>query len=338
MGNPLMWLWNGSVPLFTAFGIHVRAHASLVLLIVLVLLFGLGEGTTVEARVQSMAILFVIILLHEYGHCFGARATGGSAENIMMTPLGGLAMAMARRTPWSQFVTIAAGPAVNVLICLICGFGLFMTIGVWPLGPFSFGHAFANATHAGWFQLSPYLFWFYSVSYFLLLFNILPVFPLDGGQLLQAILWKPMGYYKSMLLTVRIGLVGSVLMGMVALATFGTMMGGILLLCIAVMCFVNCMNMRRILLTEGPWAFSDEDESIYAAAYQPVQTKVKKPSKWAMRRAAKAVEAERVEQQKIDAILAKVSAHGMNSLSWLEKRTLRQATEHQRARDASHRR
>src|SRR5438105_7293476 len=103
-GNPLMWLWSGSVHLFTVFGIRVRLHASLLVLIVLVLLLGLGEGSNVQARVQSMAALFVIVLLHEFGHCFAARWTGGNAEEIMLTPLGGIAMAYARRNWRSQAI------------------------------------------------------------------------------------------------------------------------------------------------------------------------------------------------------------------------------------------
>src|SRR5688500_18585957 len=86
--NPLMWMLTGSVHLFTAFGIRVRAHASLLLVIALVLLFGLGQGTTVALRVQSVVALFTVVLLHEFGHCFAARWTGGNAEEILMTPLG----------------------------------------------------------------------------------------------------------------------------------------------------------------------------------------------------------------------------------------------------------
>src|SRR5262245_6356805 len=109
-GNPLMWLLTGSFHLFTVAGIRVRMHASLALLIVLVLLFGVGGfGFTVAMRVQSMAMLFAVILLHEFGHCFAARSVGGTAEEIIMTPLGGLAMAMAPRRPWATFVTVAGG-------------------------------------------------------------------------------------------------------------------------------------------------------------------------------------------------------------------------------------
>ena len=331
-GNPLMWLVTGSVPLFTVFGIRVRMHASLLVLIILVLLLGFGQGSTVVARVQSMAVLFLVILLHEFGHCFAARWTGGTADDILMTPLGGLAMTMARRKPWPTFVTVAGGPLVNVIICLICGAGLFYTIGIWPLGPFSFGRFFP--TSFGWFQVSSYLFWFYSVSYFLLLFNLLPVFPLDGGQLLQSILWKPLGYYKSMLITVNIGLVGAVLMAMVGLATFGTIMGGFLLILIALMCFMNCLNMRRMLVTEGPWGFSEEDTVDYAASLHDEPARKSRVSRWKERRVARQLAFERAEQQKIDAILAKVSAHGMQSLTWLERRALRKATERQRQSDA----
>lgn len=330
LGGALTWITTGSVPLFTVFGIRVRAHASLIIIIGLVLLFGLGQGSNVQMRVQSMSILFLVILLHEFGHCFAARWTGGNANDILMTPLGGLAMAYARRKPWPQFVTVAGGPLVNVIICLICGAGLFFTIGVWPLGPWQFGR-FDEMLTPGWFQVSSYLFWFYSVSYFLLLFNLLPIFPLDGGQLLQSILWKPMGYYKSMLLAVNIGIGGAVLMMMIGVATFGALMGGFLLIMIGLMCLMTCLNMRRTLLAEGQWGFSEEDAVDYGASlYNQPKRKAGIASKWNSRRHQKRQAAERAEQQSIDAILAKVSAKGMHSLSWWEKRTLKKATERQR--------
>src|SRR3954469_15389972 len=138
--NPLLWLFYGSVPLFTAFGIRVRAHASLLIVCVLILVLGsgFGFGNGMADRVQLVTGLFAVVLLHEFGHCFAARWTGGSADEIVMTPLGGLAMTMARRRPWPTFVTVAGGPLVNVLICLVCGLILYLTIGIWPLGPWQF--------------------------------------------------------------------------------------------------------------------------------------------------------------------------------------------------------
>jgi Zn-dependent protease len=332
-GNPIAWLFYGSFHLFTIAGIRVRMHASLALIIALVLLFGIGGfGDSVALRVQSVSMLFAVILLHEFGHCFAARSVGGHADEILMTPLGGLAMAMAPRRPWAQFVTVAGGPLVNVVICLLCGLGLYLTIGVFPLGPWTFGAIYhAHLTHSGWLNVVPYLFMMYAISYGLLVFNLIPVFPLDGGQLLQSILWKPMGYYKSMLLTVNIGLGGAVVMAMVGLATFGMLGGGLLLILIAINCFLACLNMRRQLLAAGPYGLEEDEGIDYSAAYDTGMPKRKRVSKWRAKRAANRATADREEQQRIDAILAKVSAKGMHSLTWLEKRALKKATEHQRA-------
>jgi Zn-dependent protease len=340
-GNPLMWLLTGSVPLFTAFGIRVRAHANLIVLIVLGLLAVAVQGASVQMTVQSLTILFLIILLHEFGHCFAARWTGGQADEIIMTPLGGLALAMARKRPWPTAVTVAGGPLVNVIICLVCGFGLFLTRGVWPLGPWQFNRLLDP--NPAWFEFSSYLFWIYAISYGLLLFNLIPVFPLDGGQLLQAVLWKPLGYYKSMLMTMNIGLVGSVLMAMVGIASIGSFFG-MLLLIIAINCFMNCMQYRQHLRAEGPWGFQEEDSVDYAASIygssssssSSTATRARRQSrlsKWSAARAKKRAQDEQDEQVKIDEILAKVSAHGMHSLSWSEKRALHKATERQRERD-----
>ncbi len=335
--NPLMWLVSGSVKLFTVFGIRVRAHASLIIVMLLVLLFGLGQGSTVEIRVQSMTILFAIVLLHEFGHCFAARWVGGEADEILMTPLGGLALAMAPRNPWGTFVTVAGGPLVNVLICLICGVGIYLLSHDVLLTPGSIWHHFSDVKY-GWFDVYNYLYWIFVVSYFLLIFNLIPVYPLDGGQLLQSILWPKMGHYRSMLLTVNIGLVGSVIMFMVGIATFGSIGGGLLLIFIAISCFVNCLQQRWMTLANGP-----EDEATdgidYSAAYEiDPERKTKRRQSWSLKRAAKRaqrqVKDEQLEKVKIDAILAKVSAHGMQSLTWTEKRALHKATEHQRQRDA----
>ena len=362
-GNPLMWLLTGSVPLFTLFGVRVRAHASLLIIIGLVLLFGLGDGTGVAARVQFGSMLFLIILLHEFGHCFAARWTGGEANEVLMTPLGGLAMAMSRRRPWPTFVTVAGGPLVNVLICLVCGVAMWAISGRLLLGPWAFGHNYpVTDSLAG---LYGWLFFAYVLSYGLLLFNLLPVYPLDGGQLLQAALWRPMGYFKSMLATMNVGLVGSVLMVMVGVATFGSVGGGLLLLTIGLMCFLNCFQTRRMLVAEGPWGFSDEDSPDYGASlyggstggygepsrkprkspggYKPAYGSVdeegddRRPGwreRLASRRADKQSAADAAERRDVDRILAKVSASGMASLSRAERKVLQRATTNSRRRSA----
>jgi stage IV sporulation protein FB len=332
-GNAFLRMLTGSVPLFTVFGIRVRAHATLVISIVLMLLFGFGyKGFTLQDRVIAASILFLIVLLHEFGHCFTARWVGGEAEDILMHPLGGLAMTSPPRRPLPTFLTVAGGPAVNVLICLLTGAIVWWQTGAVPWNPFRFTAPLDFEISSAWWNVLWYAFWIYQVSFQLLIFNLMPIFPLDGGQMLQSILWPRFGYFKSMVFACTTGMVGALLGAAVALA-FGNVMLGIL----AFLGFTYCLQLRRQVTAAGPYGFSDEDSPVdYGASLRTSTRAIRKQSRlsrWSAERVKKRAQEEAAEQVKIDQILAKVSAQGMHSLTWLEKRALRQATERQRKRD-----
>jgi Zn-dependent protease len=324
-----MWLLTGSVPLFTVWGVRVRMHASLLVFMILQLIFSGGpNGIGPKSALTSMAILFISVLLHEFGHIWGARVMGGRGEEILMWPLGGLAFADPPRRPWPSLVCTACGPLVNVIICLITGVLLVIlsrSAGSIPWFPFVTGLKSFIPTSSAQF----YLFWIFLVNYALVMFNLLLVFyPFDGGRIVQELLWFKVGYYKSMMFATAVGMVGACIVAAVGLVT-----PSILLILIAIFGFYTCYQQRQMLRQAGPYEF--EEESLYAAAYEPQTPKRRKPSRWAARRAEKQQRAQRDEQASIDAILSKVSAQGMNSLTWLEKRTLKRATERQRKADAA---
>src|SRR5437870_4230278 len=83
----------------------------------------LPTGLWLDAA-MVMGLLFFSVLLHELGHCFAARRVGGDADEILLWPLGGLAACDVPHQPRAHFITAAGGPAVNLLICLICGLAL----------------------------------------------------------------------------------------------------------------------------------------------------------------------------------------------------------------------
>lgn len=320
--SPLMWVLYGSVPLFRAFGIRVRMHASLVIFIILTLLFGLGaEHMSLKNRLISMGGLFLIVLLHEFGHCFGARWVGGGADLIVMHPLGGLAFTRPPHRPMAHFLTTAAGPFVNVLICLVAGIFLYFVLGWVPWNPMAIKRM---PDAASWLSFWPYVWWIYYMSQMLFLFNLIPCFPLDGGRMVQELLWMKMGYYRSMKLSTEIGIVGAVIIGIWAL---GSGMTGLVVL--AILGAITCFQMRKQLLAAGPGAFDDER---YAAAYETF--KPKKKSWMEKRREQAAAQSQQDEQAEIDRILDKVRDGGMQSLTRGEKKFLAQATEKQRQRDA----
>jgi stage IV sporulation protein FB len=330
--NPLLWLFSGSVPLFTAFGVRVRMHASLLLLIVLALATSeMPGGMGIDNAMTMVIALFSIILLHEYGHCFAARSVGGDANEILMWPLGGLAFADAPQRPWPQFFTAAGGPLVNVAIFIIC----------WVLEWIIFRHPalllsplarHGSGTMA--VRLMTTLVWVADLNLGLLFFNLLPIFPLDGGRLLQGLLWFKLKYYRATMVTCVVGMVGSVLMAMVGIARFGSWYG-LTLIFIGGSCFLYCFQLRAQLKAAGPWEFQDEGTD-YSASMWPADEHPKKRRKLSrrkVRKLRKQAADEEAEQLRIDEILAKVSAHGMHSLTWVERRVLRRATERQRQRE-----
>jgi len=319
-GNPLLWLLTGSVSLGTWFGIRVRAHASLIILIALTLMLDWSQGYHLPSRITSMIVLFGLVLLHEFGHCTAARLVGGDAREILMWPLGGLAMADAPRRPLPQFLTVAGGPAVNVVICALTAAALYAITGrPASLDPFRIlppvEYYFTTAAF--------YLWWVFKVSYLLLLFNLLPIFPLDGGQILQTALWPAIGYYRSMNFACITGMIGSVL-----LAIWGIMVGALILLFVAINGLLVCYQQRMYLKQIGPEGFFADYESADIGL-----RRTRRLSRRLLRKARREAAREQAEQTRVDAILAKVSAHGMHSLTWWERRTLRKASERQRRRD-----
>jgi len=245
----------GSFSLGTWQGIHVRVHSSLLLLLVFNVLFsGIRGGLGLQNALVSSLILFAIVLLHEFGHCFAARAVGGDAREVLLWPLGGLAFVDTPRRPWPSFVATAGGPLVNVAICLVTG-GLLLAMSggqmSLPLNPLiPFGGAM-TINESGLLLVNTnsfayYLWWIFVTSWTLLFFNLLPIFPLDGGQLLQAALWPKMGYVRSMSLACSVGLGGAVLMGLWGIAS-----GSLWLLVLAFAGFMTC---RQTQMSLGDYA------------------------------------------------------------------------------------
>lgn len=325
-GGVLWSLFFGSVPLGTAFGIRVRVHAMFLWFAGLTILIDAQKGYPLGARVASMAILFGIVLLHEFGHCFACRRVGGTADDILMWPLGGLAFVSPPRRPLPTFITVAGGPAVNVAICLLAGAYLAFQPDVRqiPLNPFNvLRYRYDPAS------LTFYVWWTYYLSYYLLLFNLLPIYPFDGGQMLQAALWPKLGYYRSMLVAATTGMWGGG-----ALALYGVWAGSFLLIIIALNGVLACWQLRAQLKAVGP-EIADEGPSwdYGSSSLQTENATRRKVSEKLLKRVQKRQAEERAEQARVDAILEKVSQQGMHSLTWREKRALRKATERQRQRD-----
>ncbi|HEV3345365.1 MAG TPA: M50 family metallopeptidase [Pirellulales bacterium] len=192
---------KGSVRLFRVAGIDVFVHWTW--------LIAAWVESSAAKRYQSpiwgvieYLAAFGIITLHEFGHALACRQVGGKANQIVLSPLGGAALVQPPPRPGPLFWTIAAGPLVNFLL-------VPATVGVWfAADAAGLGNANGDAAR---FLLSIAV-----INGVLLVFNLLPIYPLDGGRILQAVLWFIIGRAWSLRIVGALGFVAG--LGFVALA------------------------------------------------------------------------------------------------------------------------
>jgi Zn-dependent protease len=161
-----------------------------------------GDYSSVTWNVLEYLALFLIVMTHEFGHALACRQVGGRADRIVLWPLGGVAYVDPPPRPGATLWSIAAGPLVNVVLIPI----------LWIAVTLSRSAGMA-ATAPDLFQLVQAVFW---INVGLLVFNILPIYPLDGGQILRSLLWFVMGRARSLMVATIIGFIGVV--GFIGLA------------------------------------------------------------------------------------------------------------------------
>lgn len=216
-------------------GINVRMHITFLILAAFQLIQATGHGLFVEQAILIL-ILFGIVLLHELGHCYAARSVGGHAHEIVMWPFGGLAMTTAFTRPRECLITTAGGPLANLMIATALApvLALLGQISLEMYNPLEFWRPESDSVII---RVLGLVWW---LNYSLLLLNILPIFPMDGGRALQEVLWMRYGFRKSMDIATRVGIVGSVL-----LAIFGWTSGREWFIILGVLFLYECMAARQ---------------------------------------------------------------------------------------------
>src|SRR5215831_17801738 len=156
---------QGSIRLFRFAGIQVFLHWSWFLVALIEVNNRAHEYSSVIWNLLEYLTLFGIVLMHEFGHALACRQVGGKANQIVLWPLGGVAYVAPPPRPGATLWSIAAGPLVNVILAPPLTLLVF-------LGSNGWGDEFPNAyalVHSICF-----------INYVLLVFNLLPIFPLDG--------------------------------------------------------------------------------------------------------------------------------------------------------------
>jgi Zn-dependent protease len=152
-----------------------------------------GDSEPYFLAVASAGLFFASILLHELGHAFVARRHGIGVSGITLWMFGGFArLEKDSDTPGTEFKIAIAGPLVTAAIVLVC-FGTFLLIS--DSGQLRHAALAQSSTQASGGAIL--VGWLGSINLFVLLFNLVPAFPLDGGRIARAIAWRRTGSRNS---------------------------------------------------------------------------------------------------------------------------------------------
>lgn len=329
--SPLYW----SIPCGTWYETRVRVSVFFPLLVIVVW-YRLGD---LRLGLLFSAILVLSVLVHEFGHVVAARMTHGGGNEIFIWPWGGFATVQTAGTMQSRILTPAAGPIVNAVVCGITAWPIVQD-GRLPelLNPLIF-----PLSALGTKLLLDVLILTFWANWVLFCVNLIPVYPLDGGRIVQTLLASKFGSETANELYLRIGFVVGAL-GMIAgLLVKQPELGIWLVLIGAVVLVLNQNEFVQIRMSDS------YDDSFMGYDFSQGYTSLEKPDagakqrrpgffkRWKEKRLAERkrqmLERDAEVQQQLDVLLQKVHDSGIESLTDDERRQLKRASAHLREKD-----
>lgn len=323
----LIGFMSWTFPLFRLFGIAVRMHWTLAILLAGQLVQGYAVNQ-LRWRAIDMGILLFSILFHEYSHCWMARRRGGHAEEILLWPLGGLAYVGHSGSPNDELKVAGIGPLSSFFLGGLCLGAILATGGRWQ---WDFVNPFDDWNFKALNETQNLLLHAFRLNVYLGLFNLcLPAYPLDGGRVLFAFLTIRHGRRRAAELTSLIALpIGA------TLAIWGVAKSEIYLILIGAWVLIESFQLRWLLRMgelEAHPGFGQGSEFEFLPERPPRRKGWF--ARWRERRAARR-EARRLAEdvmlrERVDLVLEKVSREGIGSLTHEERRILEEASRRSR--------
>jgi Zn-dependent protease/CBS domain-containing protein len=238
-----------SLKLFTLRGIPVRVHGSFLLILLWAAWLGFNSRAAgwpmgVLFWVVFTLLLFACVVLHELGHSLVAQVFGVTVQDITLWPIGGVArFTKLPQRPSQEFLITAAGPAVNLLLAFILGAAALLWIGPAQLialvtSPYQLERLLTGVS------AEALLLMLALNNLLLVLFNLIPAFPMDGGRLVRSVLAAFMSFGRATKVASWLGQGAAVAMGLAGLLT-----GSLFLGLVAVFVFVAAWGERQQAVT-----------------------------------------------------------------------------------------
>lgn len=213
----------------TVRGIPLKVHVTFALILFIVAANWGALGTAgMLFGLALVLMLFACVTLHEFGHALAAQRFGIPVRGIVLLPIGGVALlGRNTRNPLHELVIAAAGPLVNVVIVAILGLVLVLSG-----QPLTFAPSFLSPEPGATVGVSEAVRWLVGVNISLVLFNLIPAFPLDGGRILRGVLGLLTDWSTATRWATAIGQALAVGLGL-----FGLLAGQVMLVIVATLVF-----------------------------------------------------------------------------------------------------
>lgn len=329
-------------------GVRVYLHAFFLLLSVIALHFSARSEDTELVWYAGAAILmlFLSVALHEFAHCFAARRMGSCADQVLLWPFGGLTPVNVAHDPQRELITTLAGPIANLVVCVTV-----IGVLVFRLDTTESGTLFAllnplNPPYGRGLDLNAYLMLAFWLNWMLVVVNGLPAPPLDGGQILRAVVWPSLGLRSATQVVARAATVTA--LAACVMAWFVRDSYSFASVPLVVLAFVLYFGTRPESEERGEndgdermfdYDFSQGYTSLERTAEVPPPRRVGLVAGWlAKRREEKERrkrELEVLEERRVDGILARLHSSGMEGLTPEERALLDRVSARYRSRPRS---
>ena len=305
-----------------------------------------GHAAPAGYLVVYLVTLPLCVLVHELGHAWLSFREGGGAERLVLLPVGGLEACDAPSSPRSHLRVALGGPLASATVlataAAACG------LAGWPLLPGADDVAESSISRLA---LQYIVLW----NVLLLIVNVLPIYPLDGGRALRAILWGRLeSHSQATVVTLQISRIVAILGIAAAIAILFWLvteerpaalahpLANHLVLGLFIASFLHFYEARRIQL-QLEYGYEDDEQGIFGYDFSQGYTSLAKslpavevrssPRERRRQQARRQAEGQKVQRElemrrRVDDILEKIHSHGMESLSRGEQRFLRRASRH----------
>jgi Zn-dependent protease len=325
-------------------GLDVRLHASLLVCAVLTVFLCSQTGATsyvAEYSLLGLGILLISVLLHELGHILAAVHLGGRAERIVLGPLGGLSLPQASPEPHRDVLVALAGPAVNLLIIMLVAPLLIMAevdLSGLLFSPLDPQQLFEGET---WLVAARLTCWINC----LLLLNLYPAYPLDGGHALAGLLRPIFGGRAAVLIVGSSAMLTA--LGLLVLALLLPVDTRLLPTWLPLSLFAIFLFFSGKQQMES-WRAADSDETVLGYDFSEGYTSLERSNepaiapapgflaRWIEQRRAnrrkRMAQIEAEEERRVDEVLARLNEVGIDALSIDERKLLKRVSRRYRQR------